>query len=123
MHGRRHEGSGADVPGWDLKPEEISGVLTTVAGHIGDEEQTEGLSLHSKSLGTALDDAGAAAKSAPIGTALQEFSTHCFGLVKDMVGLGSSAVKGAGDAAMHYVNGNLDMAAEAQSNAGTVEDP
>lgn len=107
---------------WDLEPDQISGVLGTVAGHIGDEEATEGLSLHSKSLGTALNDANAAAKSAPIATALEEFSTHCFDMVGDMVGLGSSAVQGAGDAAMHYVNGNLEMAAEAQSNAGTVED-
>ncbi|KII00507.1 hypothetical protein LP52_01425 [Streptomonospora alba] len=105
---------------WDLKPEQISGVLTTVSGHIGDEERTEGLSLHSKTLEDALDEANTAASSGPIGMALQSFSEHCFGLIGDMVDRGSSAVTGAGDATAHYVNGNLEMAAEAQSNAGTV---
>ncbi|QBI52230.1 DUF6507 family protein [Streptomonospora litoralis] len=107
---------------WDLKPDEVYGVLNTVAGHIGDEEGTEGLTKHSTSLEGALQDANAAASSAPIGMALQEFSTHCSGLIGDMIGLGSSAVKGAGDATRHYANGNLEMALEAQANSGVVEE-
>src|SRR5690625_5140258 len=82
---------------------------------------TEGLTLHATSLETALNDANAAAKSWPIGTALSEFSKHCSGEVGDMIGLGASAVKGAGDATRHYANGNLEMAAEAQSNAGDID--
>ncbi|MBV2362283.1 DUF6507 family protein [Streptomonospora nanhaiensis] len=107
---------------WDLSTGDVVRVLETVAGHIGDEDGTEGLSLHARSLETAVNDANDAAASAPIGTALQEFSGHCLGLVGYMIGRGSSGVAGAGNATRHYINGNLEMAAEAQANAGSVED-
>ncbi|SHI56675.1 hypothetical protein SAMN05421803_101601 [Nocardiopsis flavescens] len=108
---------------WNIRPPEVGAILGTVSGHVGDEEGTEGLTGHLTSLEGHLADAASGAHSPPIEMALGEFAGHFFAEVGDMVALTTSAVTGAGEATTHYVNGDLDMAAEAQANAGKTFTP
>jgi hypothetical protein len=108
---------------WNIQPQEVTTILSTVSGYVGDETGTEGLTSHMKSLETHLNEADSAAASAPIGAALSEFAAHYFGEIGDMVAISSSAVEGAGEATLHYTNGNLEMAAESQANAGEIPGP
>jgi hypothetical protein len=108
------------VSTWTVYPEEVFGVLSGVSGHIGDEDGTQGLTGHMTSLETHLNEANSAANSNPIGVALSEFAEHYFSEIGGMIGKSASAVEGAGEATMQYANGNLEMAAEAQANAGEV---
>jgi hypothetical protein len=107
---------------WNIQPQEATTILSAVSGHVGDEEGTEGLTGHMKSLETHLNEADSAAASAPIGVALGELAAHYFGEIGDMVAISSSAVAGAGEAILHYTNGNLEMAAESQAHAGEMPD-
>jgi len=52
--------------------------------------------------------------------ALAEFGEHYFTEVGGMVEKSASAVAGASEATLHYANGNLQMAADAQANAGEI---
>ncbi|WP_160050612.1 MULTISPECIES: DUF6507 family protein [unclassified Nocardiopsis] len=105
---------------WNIHPQQVFGVLSGVSEHIGDEDGTYGLTGHMTSLETHLNEANSAANSDPVGVALSEFAEHYFTEVGDMVAKSASAVEGAGEATMHYVNGNLQMAEEAQANAGEI---
>ncbi|MFD6951045.1 MULTISPECIES: DUF6507 family protein [unclassified Nocardiopsis] len=60
---------------------------------------------------------------APVSIALGELARHDFDLMGDMASLTVSAVSGASEATTQYVNGNLDMAAEAREDAGVVPGP
>ncbi|MGQ4269891.1 DUF6507 family protein [Nocardiopsis changdeensis] len=106
---------------WNIQPGEVGGVLTTVFSHIGDEEGTSGLTGNMTDLGEHLVDADTHAASGPIGQALGEFAEHYFRVLGDTVGLASRAVNGAGEATLHYVNGDLEMAAEAQEAVITAD--
>ncbi|GAA1467235.1 DUF6507 family protein [Nocardiopsis exhalans] len=107
---------------WSIQPAEVNTVLVNVADHIGDEEGTGGLIGEGVSLGEALQEMDTAAGSVPISVALGEFAAHYFGLFGDAVGLSVSAVSGAAEATGHYVDGDLEMAAEAQATASTIPD-
>ncbi|NKY99688.1 DUF6507 family protein [Nocardiopsis alborubida] len=108
---------------WNIQVSEVSGVLAAVGEHIGDEEGTSGLTGDMRLLGLHLEQAAASSDSDPIGIALGAFAEHCFGTLQGMAELSASAVNGAGSATLYYVEGDTDMAAEAQDNAGAVEDP
>ncbi|QUX28727.1 hypothetical protein KGD83_26545 [Nocardiopsis akebiae] len=111
------------MTGWNIQPAEVGAVLTSVAGYIGEEGGDDGLvgaMTSAESLITAVSEE---ADSTPVSVALGEFAEHNFGLMGDMAGLTVSAVTGASEATTHYFNGNLDMAAEAQENAGVVPEP
>jgi hypothetical protein len=108
---------------WNIQVSEVNGVLRSVSGLIGDEEGTTGLSGEYTDLGGSLEEVGTAASSVPISIALGEFGEHFLGIVGEMISLSSRATGGAGEATVHYANGNLEMAEEAQANAGVVSDP
>jgi len=111
------------VSAWNIQVSEVNGVLQNVSGLVGDEEGTTGLSGEYTALGRSLEDVHGAASSVPIGIALGEFAAHYLGIVGEMITLSASATGGAGEATMHYVNGNLEMAEDAQANACAVPDP
>ncbi|GAA1440456.1 DUF6507 family protein [Nocardiopsis tropica] len=102
---------------WNIQVSEVNGVLQNVSGLVGDEEGTTGLSGDYMNLGRSLEDVDGAACSIPISVALGEFAAHFLGVVGEMINLSASATGGAGEATMHYVNGNLEMAEDAQANA------
>ncbi|CAM3753199.1 DUF6507 family protein [Nocardiopsis rhodophaea] len=111
------------MSGWDINPEGVGGVLQTVSGHLGDEEGTEGLTSDIKSFGNHIETAAVKSDSGPIGTALHGFFDKYSEEMRAMASKTASAINGCGNAVSAYMDGNLEMAAEAQSNAGTVEDP
>lgn len=108
---------------WNLQVSEVNGVLRNVSDLVGDEEGTTGLSGEYTDLGESLEDVGSAAASVPISIALGEFGAHFLGIVGEMITLSASATGGAGEATMHYANGNLEMAENAQANAGAAPEP
>ncbi|MEV2277783.1 DUF6507 family protein [Nocardiopsis sp. NPDC049922] len=114
--------NGDVVSGWNIQVPEVSGVLNQVHGHIGDEDATTGLTGNMTDLGGCLEEVSTHAASAPIGIALAEFAEHYFGVLGEAVGLGASAVSGASEATLYYVEGNHAMAAQAQANAGQIPD-
>ncbi|MUL42637.1 hypothetical protein FZ103_15900 [Streptomonospora sp. PA3] len=107
---------------WDISPEGVSSVLTAVGGHVGDEAMTEGLTGQIDDFSTHVVSASEQAASEPIGQALDEFAGHFGPRMWTMVARTASAISGCSEATTAYVNGNLEMAAEAQGNAGEVPD-
>ncbi|OOC56647.1 MULTISPECIES: DUF6507 family protein [Nocardiopsis] len=108
---------------WNIQPSDVGGVLTAVAAHIGEEGGSEGLVGAMTAVEELVTEISTEANSAPVSVALGEFAQHNFDLMGDMASLTVSAVSGASEATTQYVNGNLDMAAEAQENAGVVPEP
>ncbi|OOC55570.1 MULTISPECIES: DUF6507 family protein [Nocardiopsis] len=111
------------MSGWNIRPADVGAVLSSTAAHIGDEEGTEGLTGHIKDIEGHLTDLSTGVRSVPVSIALGEFAGHYFGVMGDMVSQTISGLTGAGDATTAYVNGNHEMALEAQSNAGVVPEP
>ncbi|ADH70430.1 MULTISPECIES: DUF6507 family protein [Nocardiopsis] len=111
------------MSGWNIQPAEVGAVLTSVAGYIGEEGGSDGLvgaMTSAENLITAINEE---ANSTPVSVALGEFAEHNFGLMGDMAGLAVSAVTNTSTAVTHYFNGNMEMAAEAQENAGVIPEP
>ncbi|APC33706.1 hypothetical protein A9R04_02840 [Nocardiopsis dassonvillei] len=111
------------MSGWNIQPAEVGAVLTSVAGYIGEEGGSDGLvgaMTSAENLITAINEE---ANSTPVSVALGEFAEHNFGLMGDMAGLAVSAVTSTSTAVTHYFNGNMEMAAEAQENAGVIPEP
>ncbi|MCP3014991.1 DUF6507 family protein [Nocardiopsis dassonvillei] len=108
---------------WNIQPAAVGGVLTAVAGHLGEEGGGDGLIGVMQKVEEHLVDSGDYAKSPVIGMALGEFAEHYFAIMSEMAGLTVSAVSGASEATTHYVEGDLDMAAESQASAGTIPEP
>ncbi|MEV2278182.1 DUF6507 family protein [Nocardiopsis sp. NPDC049922] len=105
---------------WDIQPSEVLSVLESVMGHVGEEGSGEGLVGCIDRMETSLINASNHAKSPVVSMALAEFAEHYFSFSGDMVALTGSAIEGAGEATVHYNNGNHAMAAEAQANAGEI---
>ncbi|MFD6095994.1 DUF6507 family protein [Nocardiopsis flavescens] len=103
---------------WDIDPARVGGVLETTLGHLGDEEGgsglTRGLTRLETHLGNAVEESG----SGIVSEALGRFAEHYFGVLGGMAETTLRAVGGAYEATNHYVAGNLEMAAQAQLNAG-----
>lgn len=60
------------------------------------------------------------AESVPISIALCEFREHHFGMRGEMFSKTISGLEGTGEATTAYINGDLEMAGEARSTAGTI---
>ncbi|SEF44209.1 hypothetical protein SAMN04489712_10134 [Thermomonospora echinospora] len=105
------------MTGWNIAPGEVANVVTTVGGYIGDADGGDGLVGQIEDFARHVEDAAMAASSMPIGTALKEYVTHTSPGLKGMVTKTASCVTGAVQATKAYINGDLEMAAEAQRNA------
>ena len=108
---------------WNIQPAAVGGVLTAVVGHLGEEGGGDGLIGVMQKVEEHIVDSGDYSKSPIIGMALGEFAEHYFGIMGDMAGLTVAAVTGASEATTHYVEGDLEMAAESQANAGVIPEP
>lgn len=108
---------------WDINPQQVSAVLSETAGHIGEEGSGGGLMGHMTQLQTKITALNGHINSAPIGVALGEVAEHYFGMLGGMLSLTASAVQGASEATTLYMEGDREMAAEAQSTAGHIPDP
>ncbi|MFI6578828.1 DUF6507 family protein [Nocardiopsis sp. NPDC050513] len=108
---------------WDITPSDVGGVLTAVAGHLGEEGGSDGLVGSMTAIEGRLTAINEKAGSVPVSVALGEFAEHHFGLLSGMASLTVSAVTGTSEATTAYVNGNLEMAAQHQAAAGEVPEP
>ncbi|MFJ2379355.1 DUF6507 family protein, partial [Streptomyces sp. NPDC087769] len=115
---------------WDLKPQGIQGVLKTT-GEVASKIQT-----HATSYGDHLTSAASSAGTITAGggggdsggkggeavgglvaLALSQFAEHTTGDLKFIAARAGKSLTGAVDATTAYLNGDLDMAAEAQRKA------
>ncbi|MBR8744832.1 DUF6507 family protein [Nocardiopsis sp. MG754419] len=105
---------------WSIDPDRVNGVLAETAEHLGEEGGSGGMLGHMNTISTTVESLSDTADSLPISIALGEFCGHYFDVMGGMVAKTSSGLTGASDATTAYVNGDLEMAAEAQSEAGKV---
>ncbi|WP_159943957.1 MULTISPECIES: DUF6507 family protein [unclassified Nocardiopsis] len=108
---------------WNIQPSEVGAVLTNTYSHIGEEGGSDGLFGDMQTIEdrvTALSDH---VNSTPIRVALGEFAEHYFGVMGDMLSLTGNAVTQTSEATTAYVEGNEEMALEAQRNADVVPPP
>ncbi|MFB6711806.1 DUF6507 family protein [Streptomyces sp. NPDC056358] len=119
------------MTGWDLKPQGISGVLKTT-GEVASKLQTyatsygDHLSSAASSAGTITaeggGDGGGGGKDGEavgglVALALSQFAEHTTPDLKFVAARAGKSLQGAVDATTAYLNGDLDMAAEAQRKA------
>ncbi|WSX27802.1 DUF6507 family protein [Streptomyces sp. NBC_00984] len=119
------------MTGWDLKPQGIQGVLKTT-GEIASKIQTHAtsygdhLSSAASSAGTITaegGDGGGGGKDGEqavgglVALALSQFAEHTTPDLKFIAARAGKSLTGAVDATTAYLNGDLDMAAEAQRKA------
>ncbi|MFD0686802.1 DUF6507 family protein [Actinomadura fibrosa] len=104
---------------WDIDPGGVASVVQKVGAQVGgaDGKGGGGLVKQIEDFGDHVGDAGTAASSMPIGTALKEYVTHTSPGLKGMVSKSASCLTGAVKATKAYINGDLEMAAEAQRTA------
>ncbi|WP_017591981.1 DUF6507 family protein [Nocardiopsis potens] len=105
---------------WDIDAPGVQGVLNAVVAVLG-ESEGEGLGGALQKAGDGLVDSAANAVSFPIESALYKYVEEYGGRAEKMAGRAASALGGCADAVNAYLTGDLEMAEEAQSNAGTVE--
>ncbi|MFF2897943.1 DUF6507 family protein [Streptomyces sp. NPDC057966] len=119
------------MTGWDLKPQGIQGVLKTT-GEVASKIQTHATSYGdhmtsaASSAGTITAEGGGGGDSGGKGgeavgglvaLALSQFAEHTTGDLKFIAARAGKSLTGAVDATTAYLNGDLDMAAEAQRKA------
>ncbi|MFD8855115.1 DUF6507 family protein [Streptomyces sp. NPDC057496] len=121
------------MTGWDLKPQGIQGVLKTT-GETASKIQThvtsygDHLTSAASSAGTISADAGSGgggggggkgeeAVGGLVALALSQFAEHTTGDLKFIAARAGKSLTGAVDATTAYLNGDLEMAAEAQRKA------
>ncbi|RCV57269.1 DUF6507 family protein [Marinitenerispora sediminis] len=105
---------------WDIRPAGVGEILTEVSGYVGGSDGAGGLAGDVDEVLSLTEYASSCAASGPISTALAEFVTSVGGTLGAMVAKAASAATGCGDATVAYLDGNLEMAAEAQANAGNI---
>jgi hypothetical protein len=118
------------MTGWDLKPQGIQGVLKTT-GEVAAKIQThvtsygDHLTSAASSAGTITAEGGGGdsggkggeAVGGLVALALSQFAEHTTGDLKFIAARAGKSLTGAVDATTAYLNGDLDMAAEAQRKA------
>lgn len=112
--------------GWDLQPQGIQGVLKTtgeIAGHF--EGQLKAYSEHLESAATnagtiSAEGGGGGEKGGGgglVALALAQFAEHTATELKFMAARAGKSLTGAVEATTAYLNGDMEMAAEAQRKA------
>ncbi|OEV03420.1 DUF6507 family protein [Streptomyces oceani] len=107
---------------WDLKPTDINGVLTSTAEVAkGFEKQVKSyggnLKSAASSAGTLDMGEGKAPEAGLVGLALSQFAENTETDLRFIAARAGKSIEGAGKATEAYLNGDLAMAAEAQSEA------
>ncbi|MGW5663768.1 DUF6507 family protein [Streptomyces sp. NPDC003758] len=115
------------VPGWDLKPQGIQGVLKTTgeaASHFEKQANAFGEHLTSaaSSAGTiSADGGGGGGDGKPQGglvvLALSQYAEHATRDLQFIAARAGKSLQGAVDATTAYLNGDEQMAAQAQRKA------
>ncbi|WP_017538650.1 DUF6507 family protein [Nocardiopsis halophila] len=106
------------MSGWDIDAESVFATLSYVGSKVGGEDGTGGLVGDSTTVGEKITYAEQCASSYPITKALGEFGENCGPILQAMVARGASCVTGCSDAVAAYLDGDTEMAARAQEQAG-----
>ncbi|MFJ4176897.1 DUF6507 family protein [Streptomyces sp. NPDC093108] len=118
------------MTGWDLKPQGIQGVLKTT-GEVASKIQTyatsygDHMTSAASSAGTITAEGGGGGEGGKggeavgglVALALSQFAEHTTPDLKFIAARAGKSLTGAVDATTAYLNGDLDMAAEAQRKA------
>lgn len=118
------------MPGWDLKPQGIQGVLKTTgetASHIETHAKSYGEHLTSAATnaGTISAEGGGGGEKAAgglVALALSQYAEHAATDLKFIAARAGKSLQGAVDATTAYLNGDQEMAAEAQRKALSAPD-
>ena len=119
------------MSGWDLKPQGIQGVLKTTgekASHIEKHAKSYGEHLTSAatSAGTISAEGGGEggekAQGGLVALALSQYAEHATTDLKFIAARAGKSLQGAVDATTAYLNGDEEMAAEAQHKALSAPD-
>ncbi|MYS92472.1 MULTISPECIES: DUF6507 family protein [Streptomyces] len=111
------------MPGWDLKPQGISHVLQTTGDAASKLEKYakafgEHLTSAASSAGTVSAEGGGEggekAQGGLVALALSQFAEHATKDLKFVAARAGKSLQGAVDATTAYLNGDEEMAAEAQ---------
>ncbi|AXE85901.1 MULTISPECIES: DUF6507 family protein [unclassified Streptomyces] len=111
------------MPGWDLKPQGISHVLKTTGDAASKLEKYakafgEHLTSAASSAGTVSAEGGGEggekAQGGLVALALSQFAEHATKDLKFVAARAGKSLQGAVDATTAYLNGDEEMAAEAQ---------
>ncbi len=117
------------MPGWDLNPQGISGVLKTTGDTASDLEKYakafgEHLTSAATSAGTISAEGGGGgaeggekAAGGLVALALSQFAERASKDLQFVAARAGKSLQGAVDATTAYLNGDEEMAAEAQRNA------
>ncbi|WP_433325752.1 DUF6507 family protein [Spirillospora sp. CA-294931] len=110
---------------YDIDPPGVGSVVSKVGGYVAGEggKGEGGLVKQLSNFADHVGNAGTAAASMPIGTALKEYVDHTTPGLKGMVTKTGSCIKGAVDAVKAYNRGDLEMMAEAQRAAANAPAP
>jgi crotonobetainyl-CoA:carnitine CoA-transferase CaiB-like acyl-CoA transferase len=112
------------VPGWDLNPQGISGVLKTTGETASNLQKHatafgEHLTSAASSAGTISADAAPAGEQAQgglVALALSQFAERASKDLSFVAARAGKSLQGVVDATTAYLNGDEEMAAEAQRN-------
>lgn len=96
---------------WDIDPPGVKGVVDRTI------TAAEGFETHLTTYGNNLSSAAKNGGSGIVATALQDFANHHEAGIKAMVNQTTKSLTGAVNATKAYVDGDLEMAANAQRNA------
>ncbi|GDY64101.1 hypothetical protein AQJ43_33535 [Streptomyces avermitilis] len=118
------------MSGWDLKPQGIQGVLKTTgetASHIETHAKSYGEHLTSAATnaGTISAEGGGGGEKAAgglVALALSQYAEHAATDLKFIAARAGKSLQGAVDATTAYLNGDQEMAAEAQRKALSAPD-
>jgi hypothetical protein len=114
------------VPGWDLRPQGISGVLKTTgetasnlekyATAFGEHLTSAASSAGTISADTATGEGGEKAAGGLVALALSQYAERASKDLKFVAARAGKSLQGVVDATTAYLNGDQEMAAEAQRN-------
>lgn len=108
------------MSGWDIDAPSVGVVLNDVLNQVGDGSG-EALDGSLTTTGEEIMNAATAACSGPVEGELYHFLEHFGGMAEEMVERAGSALEGCALAVDAYLAGDLEMAEEAQSNAGSID--
>ncbi|MBC9719803.1 hypothetical protein H9Y04_45930 [Streptomyces sp. TRM66268-LWL] len=116
------------VSGWDIRPQGVQGVLKTTGETAGGiEKQATSFGEHLKSAATsagtiAAEGAEGSDQGGLVALALSQFAEHAVKDIKFVAARAGKSLTGAVEATTAYLNGDTEMAAEAQRKALSAPD-
>ncbi|WP_408056431.1 DUF6507 family protein [Streptomyces mesophilus] len=113
------------MSGWDIRPQGVQGILKTTgetAGGIEKQATTFGEHLKTAATSAGTIAAEGADQGGLVALALSQFAEHAAKDIKFVAARAGKSLTGAVEATTAYLNGDVEMAAEAQRKALSAPD-